>query len=122
MQPNVLTHRAVVRRAGSAALALALMTALVTALACSKGPQGPMQFPPTQVTIVTVAPQTIAAHYRYQGVARSSKHIIVRAQVTGVVIARPFVEGTDVAKGTLLYQIDTTQYAAALRSAKGNAG
>jgi membrane fusion protein (multidrug efflux system) len=78
-----------------------------------------MQFPPTQVTVVTVTPQSIAAHFRYQGLARSSKHIIVRAQVAGVVIARPFVEGTDVAKGTLLYQIDTTQYAAALRNALG---
>ncbi len=79
-----------------------------------------MQFPPTQVTTVTVAPQTIAAHYRYQGIARSSKHIIVRAQVAGVIIARPFIEGTDVAKGTLLYEIDTTQYAAALRNASGS--
>lgn len=78
-----------------------------------------MQFPPTQVTVVTVTPQTIAAHFRYQGVAQASKHIIVRAQVAGVIAARPFVEGTDVAKGTLLYQIDTTQYAAALRSASG---
>jgi membrane fusion protein (multidrug efflux system) len=119
VQPNVLTHRAVIRRAGRAAFALAIVTSLVTALACSKGPQGPMQFPPTQVTTVTVAPQTIAAHYRYQGIARSSKHIIVRAQVAGVVIARPFVEGSDVAKGTLLYEIDTTQYAAALRNAMG---
>jgi membrane fusion protein, multidrug efflux system len=115
VQPNVLTYRAVVRRAGSAVFALAM----VTALAC-KGPPPPMQFPPTQVTTVTVAPQTIAAHYRYQGIARSSKHIIVRAQVAGVVIARPFVEGTDVAKGTLLYEIDTTQYAAALRNASGS--
>lgn len=114
MQPNVLTHRAVVRRAGSAALSLALFTAT----ACHK-PQAPMQFPPTQVTTVTVTPQTIAAHYRYQGIARSSKHIIVRAQVAGVVIARPFVEGSNVAKGTLLYEIDTTQYAAALRNASG---
>lgn len=81
-----------------------------------------MQFPPTQVTVVTVAPQTIPVSFRYQGVAQSSKHIVVRAQVAGVVIARPFVEGTDVAKGTLLYQIDTTQYAAALRSAIGNLG
>ena len=35
--------------------------------------------------------------FRYQGVAQSSKHIIVRAQVAGVIIARPFTEGTDVA-------------------------
>jgi membrane fusion protein (multidrug efflux system) len=113
VQPNVSAYRAVVRPAGIAVLALC------TATAC-KGPQAPMQFPPTQVTTVTVAPQTIAAHYRYQGIARSSKHIIVRAQVAGVIIARPFIEGTDVAKGTLLYEIDTTQYAAALRNASGS--
>jgi membrane fusion protein (multidrug efflux system) len=78
-----------------------------------------MQFPPTGVTVVSVTPQTIPVHFRYQGVAQSSKHIIVRAQVTGVIIARPFVEGTDVAKGTLLYEIDTTQYAAGLRTTLG---
>jgi membrane fusion protein, multidrug efflux system len=78
-----------------------------------------MQFPPTKVSVVTVTPQTIPAHFRYQAVAQASKHIVVRAQVAGVIIARPFVEGTDVAKGTLLYQIDTTQYAAALRTAMG---
>src|SRR6185312_1457202 len=66
-----------------------------------------------------VSPRTIATHFRYQGVAQASKHIVVRAQVAGVIIARPFVEGTDVPKGALLYEIDTTQYAAALRTAQG---
>jgi membrane fusion protein (multidrug efflux system) len=94
---------------------------LLGAIAChgSSGGSG-FQMPPTKVTVATVVPQTIPAHYEYQGVAQSSKHIIVRAQVAGVIIARPFVEGTDVAKGTLLYEIDTTQYAAQLRSAQGN--
>jgi len=91
---------------------------LLAALGCHPSGAG-MQFPPTQVTVVTVTPQTIPAHFRYQGVAQASKHIMVRAQVAGVITARPFVEGTDVAKGTLLYQIDTTQYAAALRTALG---
>jgi membrane fusion protein (multidrug efflux system) len=93
---------------------------LLGAIACHGSSGGGFQMPPTQVTVATVAPQTIPAQYAYQGVAQSSKHIIVRAQVAGVVIARPFVEGTDVAKGTLLYEIDTTQYAAQLRSAQGN--
>ena len=95
---------------------------VVAALGCGGAPSGMpagMQMPPTQVTVATIAPTTIPARFRYQGVARASKHIIVRAQVAGVIIARPFVEGTDVARGTLLYLIDTTQYAAALRSALG---
>jgi membrane fusion protein, multidrug efflux system len=92
---------------------------LAAALGCRSSQAG-MQFPPTQVTVATVAPQTIPVHFRYQGVALSSKHIIVRAQVAGVIIARPFIEGTDVEQGTLLYEIDTTQYAGALRTAQGN--
>jgi membrane fusion protein, multidrug efflux system len=114
VQSNVLEQGLTPLRTNRAWLALLL------AVAGCHGSPGGMQFPPTLVTIVTVAPQTIPAHFRYQGVAQASKHIIVRAQVAGVVIARPFVEGTDVAKGTLLYQIDTTQYAAALRTATGN--
>jgi membrane fusion protein (multidrug efflux system) len=79
-----------------------------------------MQLPPTRVTVVTATPQTIPAQFIYQGVAQASKHILVQAQVAGVIVKRPFVEGTDVPQGTLLYLIDTTQYAAALRTAEGN--
>lgn len=92
---------------------------LLAAAGCHSGQAG-FQMPPMKVTVVTVKPQSIPAHFRYQGVAEASKHIIVRAQVAGVIIARPFVEGTDVAKGTLLFEIDTTQYAAQLRTALGN--
>jgi len=91
---------------------------LLAAAGCQQQ-RGNMQMPPTQVTVATVTPQTIPARYSYQGIARASKHIIVRSQVSGVIISRPFVEGTDVAKGTLLYLVDTTQYAAALRQAEG---
>src|SRR2546425_5178446 len=38
--------------------------------------------------------------------------------VTGVIVARPYAEGTDVAKGTLLFRIDPTTYEAAYRSAQ----
>jgi membrane fusion protein (multidrug efflux system) len=75
--------------------------------------------PPTQVTVLTVAPQTIPAHVRYEGVVEASKHIEVRSLITGVIVARPFTEGTDVQKGTLLYKIDPTSYEAAYRNALG---
>ena len=60
--------------------------------------QAGMQMPPTKVTVATRATDD-SGQFRYQGIAQSSKHIIVRAQVAGVIIARPFVEGTDVAEG-----------------------
>jgi membrane fusion protein (multidrug efflux system) len=114
VKPNWLDRGGLAPGAGAVGLALLL------AIAGCHAAQAGMQMPPTKVTVVTAKTQTIPAHFRYQGVAQSSKHIIVRAQVAGVIIARPFVEGTDVAAGTLLYLIDTTQYAAQLRTAQGN--
>ena len=74
--------------------------------------------PPPEVTVVTVAPQTVAAQYEYVGQAEASRRVEVRALVTGVIVARPYVEGTDVAAGTLLFRIDPTTYEAAYRSAQ----
>jgi membrane fusion protein (multidrug efflux system) len=79
----------------------------------------PFQFPPSLVTVVEVKPQTIAAHYQYQGVAQAFKHVEVRSSVTGVITSRNFVEGTDVPQGALLYQIETPIYQGTLQSAQG---
>jgi membrane fusion protein (multidrug efflux system) len=87
--------------------------------ACHGDPPKPMQMPPTAVSVLTVKAQTIPAKYQYQGVAQASKHVEVRSNVTGVILKRAFVEGTDVPKGALLYIIDTTIYAALARNAEG---
>src|SRR6266581_9193343 len=73
--------------------------------------------PPPEVSVITVAPETVAARYEYVGQAEASRRVEVRALVTGVIVARPYVEGTDVAAGTLLFRIDPTTYDAAYRSA-----
>ena len=65
-----------------------------------------------------MVPDTIAARYEYVGQAAASRSVEVRSQVTGVILARPYAEGTDVAKGTLLFRIDPTTYEAAYRSAQ----
>jgi len=64
--------------------------------------------PPAEVSILTVAPETVAARYEYVGQTAASRSVEVRSQVTGVIVARPYAEGTDVAKGTLLFRIDPT--------------
>lgn len=74
--------------------------------------------PPPEVSVLTVVPQTVAARYEYVGQAEASRRVEVRALVTGVIVARPYVEGTDVAAGTLLFRIDPTTYEAAYRSAQ----
>jgi len=65
-----------------------------------------------------VVPETVTARYEYVGQAAASRSVEVRSQVTGVIVARPYAEGTDVAKGTLLFRIDPTTYEAAYRSAQ----
>jgi len=67
--------------------------------------------------VLTVAPETVAARFEFVGQAAASRRVEVRAQVAGVIVARPYAEGTDVPKGALLFQIDSTTYDAAYRSA-----
>jgi membrane fusion protein, multidrug efflux system len=75
--------------------------------------------PPAQVSVLTVKAETIAAHYNYVGQAASSKHIVVRSNVSGYIVDRPYVEGTDVRQGSVLFVIDPTKYRAAYLNALG---
>ena len=68
--------------------------------------------------MLSVQPTTIPADFEYVGQAEASKSVEVRAQVSGVIVDRPYVEGTDVPKGALLFRIDPTQYQAAYQSAQ----
>ncbi len=90
---------------------------LAGALAARRQPPTPPAPPPPEVAVLTVSPETVSARYEYVGQAQASRSVEVRSQVTGVIVARPYVEGTDVAAGTLLFQIDPTTYQAAYRSA-----
>src|SRR3989440_11660183 len=103
-------------------LAWVLMAAgvlvLTAAAAFRRAPSAPAAPPPSEVSVLTVVPETVSARYEYVGQADASRSVEVRSQVTGVVVARPYAEGTDVAKGTLLFRIDPTTYEAAYRSAQ----
>src|SRR6266700_4449910 len=88
------------------------------AAAFRRAPSAPVAPPPAEVSVLSVAPETVAARYEYVGQAEASRSVEVRSQVTGVIVARPYAEGTDVAKGALLFRIDPTTYEAAYRSAQ----
>src|SRR3989449_6195441 len=88
------------------------------AAAFRRAPSAPAAPPPSEVSVLTVVPETVAARYEYVGQAEASRSVEVRSQVTGVIIERPYAEGTDVAKGTVLFRIDPTTYQAAHRSAQ----
>jgi membrane fusion protein (multidrug efflux system) len=90
----------------------------VIAAACSGG-QKQFQMPPPPVTVLTVKAETIAAHFNYVGQAQASKHIIVRSNVSGYIVDRPYREGSDVPAGAVLYRIDPAKYRAAYDNALG---
>lgn len=88
-------------------------------IACG-GEAGPA-LPPPNVTVVTTEPQDIPASIELVGQGAASKFIEVRSQLNGVIVERPYREGSDVAKGTVLFRLDPTTYEAAYRSAKAAA-
>src|SRR6266567_9117980 len=99
--------------------AVALLILLVAAVAARRrAPAASVAPPPPEVSVLTVAPETVSARYEYVGQAAASLSVEVRSQVTGVIVERPYAEGTDVAKGALLFRIDPRTYEAAYRSAQ----
>ena len=99
---------------------------LLAASGCSKasgtgvqqqGQSGGGGPPPPQVGIVTVSPTTIAEPYELGAQVQPYRRVEVRARVEGIIVERPFTEGSVVSKGQVLYKLDPVKYDAAYRSA-----
>lgn len=98
-----------------------LLMAGVTLLAgCGHGGAQQGGFPPAQVSVVTVRPRSIPEFFEFPGQVEPYREVQVRARVSGIIQERPFTEGAIVGRGQLLYQIDTTLYEAAARSAQAH--
>jgi membrane fusion protein (multidrug efflux system) len=98
-----------------AVLGIAGLAALLTGCHKKAAPGAP---PPPEVTVLTVREQTVPGRFEWVAQAAASKSVQVRSQVAGVIVERPFVEGTDVPKGKVLYRIDPRTYQANYESAK----
>ncbi len=108
-----LQYRGVVQRIVTvAALAAA-------ASACRQGQADPRfrGFPPPQVSVVTVRPTAVSESFEFPGQVQAYRRVEVRARVDGVILERPFTEGTIVHPGQLLYRLDSVRYEAAYRAA-----
>lgn len=81
---------------------------------------GPGGFPPAQVSVVTIEPKKLPANFEYTGQTLGSREVEVRARVTGILLARNFVEGGPVAKGQSLFTIDPAPFAAAAARAEAD--
>lgn len=92
------------------------MMAAIPIAGCRK--PAPFTPPPAEVVVVTVAPRRIEQVFEFPGAVEASRSVQVRAQVNGVILARPFNEGQAVTDGAVLYRIDPTAYEADWRAAK----
>jgi len=84
---------------------------------CGKPSGPPPKMPPQQVGVITITEQSVPLIAELPG--RTSPFAIseVRPQISGIVKARLFVEGSNVKAGQVLYQIDPAPYQAAYDSA-----
>jgi membrane fusion protein (multidrug efflux system) len=84
------------------------------------GPGGGM--PPTEVSVMTVATQTLPVTFEYTGQTLGSREVEVRARVTGILLARHFKEGAAVKKGESLFLLDQAPFLAAAARAEADVG
>jgi membrane fusion protein, multidrug efflux system len=98
--------------------AVLVIAGLAGLLAGCRKKAAPAAPPPPQVTVLTVQRQTIPGQFEWVAQAAASKSVQIRSQVSGVIVERPYVEGTDVPKGKILYRIDPRTYRANYESAK----
>ncbi|RJT18528.1 efflux RND transporter periplasmic adaptor subunit [Buttiauxella izardii] len=78
------------------------------------------QLPAPQVNVYTVKAAPLAVTTELPGRTDAFRVAEVRPQVSGIILKRNFVEGSDIKAGSSLYQIDPAPYQAAWNSAQGS--
>ena len=85
-----------------------------------QGGPGASQMPPPEVSVVTIAPESVSLTTELPGRIDPVRVAQLRARVDGIVLHRNFHEGADVTNGQVLYEIDSAPYKAAVDSANAS--
>ena len=105
--------------ARSAAWILVSLSAL--ALVHCKGETASAPPPPSvQVEVATVIQKDVPIQMEWVGTTDGSTNALIRAQVGGYLMKRPYTEGSFVKKGDLLFQLDPSKFQTALDQALGD--
>ena len=118
--PSNAAH-SVLRVPAALTLGAALLLAACGQSAAPPGAGGPgAAMPPAEVGVVTVMPGDVGLITELPGRLEASRLAQVRARAAGILQKRLFIEGSDVAAGQALFQIDAGPYEASLASAQAN--
>jgi len=109
--------------AGSAKLSKVLIPVVIScglalAAGCSKEVP-PTHRPAPEVSVLTVAPQTIPAVWTFVAQTESSQQVDIVARVSGYLDKIGYQEGEFVKEGQILFQIDPKPFQAQLDAARG---
>lgn len=99
-----------------------LLTAILSGLlliGCDRRQKSPPR-PVPEVATVTVQPQQLVLTNELPGRTSAYRIAEIRPQINGIIQKRLFTEGSDVAAGQVLYQIEPAPFRAALESAKAS--
>ena len=122
-----MTARITPKRVGQG-LKIAAFSALMTLAACGGHEEGGGAAQPGQgqqpravaVTAITVQEDSVPSVRELSGRARAYAEAEIRPQVTGLIEKRLFTEGEQVEEGQALYQIEDSEYQAAVDSARAD--
>ncbi|MGD0498040.1 MAG: efflux RND transporter periplasmic adaptor subunit [Bryobacteraceae bacterium] len=89
---------------------------------CKQARQGPAGGPPVvPVSVAKAARESVPTDLRAVGTVEASAVVQVKSQVAGELMSVEFTEGRNVAKGDLLFRIDSRPFEDALRQAQAAA-
>lgn len=83
------------------------------------GHKGPAQAAAPEVKVITATPRDVPIYEKWIGTLDGYPNAQIRAQVTGYLIKQDYVEGGEVKKGDLLFEVDPRPFQAVLDQALG---
>src|SRR6476620_11141974 len=114
---HALKGRFLVRSAAS----VLWMSLSALALVHCKGETASAPPPPlVQVEVADVLQKDVPIQMEWVGTTDGSNNALIRAQVSGYLLTRPYTEGSFVKKGDLLFQLDPSKFQTVLDQALGD--
>jgi membrane fusion protein (multidrug efflux system) len=92
---------------------------LVTGAGCSRKSNAAVSPPPAEVLVVEAQQKDVPLYKEWIGTLDGLVNADIKAEVSGYLVEQAYKEGTPVAKGQLLFQIDPRPFQASLDQAKG---